>query len=379
MTESPLRRPLLSICLPTYNRVDCLEIALNALIAECAHHGKNVEIIVADNASTDSTRKLKKKYDGCDFVRWYQRCDNIGAPANVASCAMELAQGEFCWIIGDDDLVLPGGVGQIIKALQSHPEIGIFFVNFAAVDYAVIKQHASNSIPIYQPNYQDLECKVAYNQIYLSAIDFLQTGQGRCDYFSAIVGLVIETNLWKKYALAPAELSKDKHFSSFDISFPHLAPVFHSPSTSPVFYLATPVCLLGMGMREWIHEWSGIVSNQFPHIIELYSKIGASVGYTDLMRLNLWKLLLMQLPNQIRGGVPWAEVAAPLWRRWKESSFRTRKSRAEFLCAVLSVLPTCFYALLDRGYGRLPMPIKSYWRKIKVLTYVDLSSRKVIR
>jgi len=47
--------PLLSICMPTYNRADLLELALRSLIPQVAATNGEVELIVSDNCSSDHT------------------------------------------------------------------------------------------------------------------------------------------------------------------------------------------------------------------------------------------------------------------------------------------------------------------------------------
>ena len=55
------KQPLLSICIPTYNRASYLEGAIQNIITDNAF-GDEVEIIISDNASTDNTEEIAKKY-----------------------------------------------------------------------------------------------------------------------------------------------------------------------------------------------------------------------------------------------------------------------------------------------------------------------------
>lgn len=369
MSESAQSQPLLSICVPTYNRADCLEVLLSTLVKECESHAEDVEIVVSDNASTDTTPQIADRYSGHDFLHWHRQTRNIGAPANVASCAMELANGRFCWIIGDDDLVLPGGVEKVLKSLQCNPAHEILFVNFAAIEYETIRILASKWDPDFRPEPEKLESREHVSKAYPSAIDFLQTGKGRIDYFSAILGLVISVDLWKKFSLTPAELTIHDPFSSFEISFPHMASVFGSPSKTQIFYLAEPICLLGMGMREWSDQWSKIICYQFPRIIELYSDSGARTEYTNLMRAKHLDLLLRELPMQIRGGLSWAQIARPIFHWCHLRSVFTKPVRDIFRQKTCSVFAASCVAIFIRSYGRLPENIKKAWRRIKRLTH----------
>lgn len=55
------RQPLLSICIPTYNRAGYLEETLKNIISDDAFSLK-VEIIISDNASVDHTQQLCEEY-----------------------------------------------------------------------------------------------------------------------------------------------------------------------------------------------------------------------------------------------------------------------------------------------------------------------------
>jgi glycosyltransferase involved in cell wall biosynthesis len=359
--------PLLSVCIPTYNRAHCLEITLPALVIECENHATEVEIVVSDNASTDETLELADRYASCRFLRWHRQPRNIGGPANIAACAMELAQGDYCWIVGDDDLVLPGAVGRILAALQDNMDCNVFFVNFAQADFTDIAQLAVQRDPSFIPSADKLECPEPASRRYDSPVTFLQTGRGRIDYFSAILGLVVRVKYWQEHGLSPVELAKHDPFLSFEISFPHLAILFGKVNNAPVYCVATPCSLLGMGAREWAHEWSRIIADQYPRIIELYSSSGAAVNYTEIMRARLLELLLQELPRHVRGGVPWSRIATPLFRWVRESSLRSGPVRKVLAQKLFQTLGACCPALAARAYGRLPENLKRRWRQIKKL------------
>ena len=51
-------KPLLSICIPTYNRAELLRSALLSLVPQVKESGGEVELVVSDNCSTDDTRRV---------------------------------------------------------------------------------------------------------------------------------------------------------------------------------------------------------------------------------------------------------------------------------------------------------------------------------
>jgi glycosyltransferase involved in cell wall biosynthesis len=55
-------KPLLSICIPTYNRAEYLDKSIASIIRQKEFHRGDVELVIADNASDDNTEEVVKKY-----------------------------------------------------------------------------------------------------------------------------------------------------------------------------------------------------------------------------------------------------------------------------------------------------------------------------
>ena len=55
-------KPLLSICIPTYNRAEYLKNSIESIICQDEFKNKQVEIVIADNASTDNTESVARPY-----------------------------------------------------------------------------------------------------------------------------------------------------------------------------------------------------------------------------------------------------------------------------------------------------------------------------
>lgn len=57
-----MNKPLLSICIPTYNRAEYLKNSIESIICQDEFKNKQVEIVIADNASTDNTESVARPY-----------------------------------------------------------------------------------------------------------------------------------------------------------------------------------------------------------------------------------------------------------------------------------------------------------------------------
>ena len=118
----------LSICIPTFNREGLLRETLASLVTQLDSEMQGrVEIVISDNASTDDTgaviQDLRNKWPHVTSFRW---SDNMGADLNFLK-VIDLAQGEYCWFLGSDDIVCAGSVRRVLCELErERPDILLF-------------------------------------------------------------------------------------------------------------------------------------------------------------------------------------------------------------------------------------------------------------
>lgn len=109
--------PLLTIAIPTWNRVAFLALNLERLSQEGRNYWGMVEVLVSDNASSDGTpRVVADAIAGGMPIRYIRNAENIGSDANIAQC-FNLAQGKFVLILGDDDLLVDGALPFLLERL----------------------------------------------------------------------------------------------------------------------------------------------------------------------------------------------------------------------------------------------------------------------
>jgi glycosyltransferase involved in cell wall biosynthesis len=111
--------PLLTIGIPTYNRVNRLPRLLDSIVAQLpAEMRPIVEVLVSDNASTDGTPELVARYVKAHGIVSRRNPENLGYDGNVAAIAAT-AQGEFLWMMGDDDWLAPGSLERLAGLLRA--------------------------------------------------------------------------------------------------------------------------------------------------------------------------------------------------------------------------------------------------------------------
>jgi glycosyltransferase involved in cell wall biosynthesis len=123
--------PRLSVGLPIYNSQTYLAETFEALLGQ---NFADFELIVSDNASTDSTADICQQYAKQDSrIRYFRQPRNIGLAPNH-NYTVDQARGElFKWAAGDD-LYARDLLGACVEALDQHPEVVLAHSYTAMID-----------------------------------------------------------------------------------------------------------------------------------------------------------------------------------------------------------------------------------------------------
>lgn len=114
---------LLTIAIPTYNRVKYLDELLTAITAQFEEFpdlAMDVQVLVIDNASTDRTREILNQYCAQHpYVHVHRNGRNIGGDCNFIEC-VEKSHGDYVWLFGDDDLLMPKAIRRSVGIIKTH-------------------------------------------------------------------------------------------------------------------------------------------------------------------------------------------------------------------------------------------------------------------
>jgi glycosyltransferase involved in cell wall biosynthesis len=112
--------PLLSIRLFVYNGEAFIRDALDSLLSQTF---RDFELIISDNASTDSTGEICESYAACNSrIRYHRNEKNMGAGWNIRS-VFSLATGKYFKWAACDDICAPEFLERCINALERDPSI----------------------------------------------------------------------------------------------------------------------------------------------------------------------------------------------------------------------------------------------------------------
>jgi glycosyltransferase involved in cell wall biosynthesis len=109
--------PIISICIPTFNRASCLENLFNNLYDIKVMHGNAVEICVSNNQSTDNTAQIIERWCERLSLKVITQSKNIGATLNF-NAVIGIATGKWLLGMGDDDSLILSNFTKLIQHLR---------------------------------------------------------------------------------------------------------------------------------------------------------------------------------------------------------------------------------------------------------------------
>ena len=122
-------RPLVTVCIPTYNRPEMLRASLQSVLWQSL---RDIEVIVSDNASSTDTEAVVAAF-GDPRVRIDRLDHNIGLHGNLSRC-LRLGSGRYRVMLPDDDLMLPGNLEAKAAFFEAHPSVGLVHSAFRYID-----------------------------------------------------------------------------------------------------------------------------------------------------------------------------------------------------------------------------------------------------
>jgi glycosyltransferase involved in cell wall biosynthesis len=128
---------LTSIIIPTHDRPELLQRAVESARAA----GREVEVVVVDDGSTDDTRKV------CELLRniVYVRLEERGGVGFARARGIEASSGTYISFLDDDDVRLPGSIDWQVAVLDRVPEAALVYgqIYLGTQDLAIARERFS--------------------------------------------------------------------------------------------------------------------------------------------------------------------------------------------------------------------------------------------
>lgn len=117
-----VNNPIVSVVIPAYNHEDYVQEAISSIINQSY---EAIELIVIDDGSTDTTwQKLEACRQHCEarFLRTVFLRQNNAGRSRTLNRLIELAEGEYIYIIASDDKARASAVETLVGFLGTHPD-----------------------------------------------------------------------------------------------------------------------------------------------------------------------------------------------------------------------------------------------------------------
>lgn len=103
-----------SVIVPVYNSDEFVKECLDSILnQEC----ENFEVLVSDDASTDTTRDVLKKYECINNLKIFYQPLNLGITENC-NFLLEKVKGRYVCFFAGDDIMLPGKIKKQFEFME---------------------------------------------------------------------------------------------------------------------------------------------------------------------------------------------------------------------------------------------------------------------
>jgi abequosyltransferase len=316
-------QPLLSVCIATHNRARYLGQTLDNILEQC---GDAVEVVVVDGASTDdSAAVVEMRAVNQSNLKYYPQATNSGIDGDFDK-AVELAQGRYCWLASDDDMLAPDAVARVLNACRNEPDAVIIDAEVRTADL----------VEVLVPQRLGFCGERRYVSMDSERL-FIDCGL----HLNFIGALVIRRELW-------LQRERKRYYGS---EFIHVGVLFQAPLPGEVIVIGAPLVRIRYGVGNWTSRSFQVWMFKWPALIWSFDWLAESSRATVSQRYP-WQNPVVLLLYRAKGWYSWQEFTQLIFPRAK-LSWRT------WLAGLIALLPgrlvnlTAFiYASLLRGNQR---------------------------
>ena len=254
---------ILSICIPTYNRAEFLNSSLRSIFKQIENNSL-VEVVVSDNDSTDDTFEVVKSYRQYTNFKYFRQGENVGMSKNILDVVSK-AQGEFCWLIGDDDFILQGAIDQLLKLIHTNKEVDFYYVKLGGINI--------NEYRGYKEVFDSTYCMPISEPVEYELIDKWEKLVGpkySSIFMGELMASIFRKKIWLTYKVYPDNgfLSNIENSYVFTVVY---ANTFYGRKS---MYIYTPMILVLDGVRDWWDRLGYILIVLGKELLDLHKEKG---------------------------------------------------------------------------------------------------------
>lgn len=238
----------LSLCIATFNRARFIGETLDALLPQLS---ADVEIVVVDGASTDNTAEVMAGYLlRHPRVVYRREAENSGVDRDFDK-AVQYARGDYCWLLSDDDILVPDAVATVLERLAGEPEVLVVNAEVRSKDLSIVLK----------PSLLRLSCDSDFG-----AQDQERFFAAAASYLSFIGAVVIRRAAWLARERVP-------YFGSL---FIHMGVIFQPPAIGCARIIARPLVQIRYGNAMWTARGFEIWMEKWPRLVWSFGHFSAA-------------------------------------------------------------------------------------------------------
>jgi len=240
----------------------------------CAENGAvDFEVCISDNASTDDTQEVVRRAQARLPIKYRRNAENLGIPRNFLN-VVEMAEGDFAWLVGDDDLIVPTGIARLSRLIDEHPRVDFFYINafHLTTEYVLSCPQPFDTRTLPESMRRFSERHESVELPFLALI----SPEVSFDFLGGMFLSVFRRKSWIDHAgaLDPAAVSDPRTFSHFDNTFPHVRIFSRAFAHSQAYFNADPLIVCLTGAREWAPKYPLVRSVRLVEALQAYRSVG---------------------------------------------------------------------------------------------------------
>jgi abequosyltransferase len=316
---------LLSFCITTRNRSNYIGATLESLLSQATDE---VEVVVLDAASTDGTREVVERFARrFPVLHYHRQAENRGVDKDYDR-ALELARGEYCWMMSDDDILTPGAIREVLP--QCRKKYDLIIVNAEDRDGDLEETIGERRLP------------VSLDKAY-TANDTERLFVDTANHLSFIPCVIIRRGLW-------LSRDRDPYFGSL---FVHVGVIFQDPLPGGALVIARPLVAVRNANVSWAARSFEIWMFKWPGLIWSFH------GFPDRVKRQVCPREPWREPKALLTHRAMGSYSLDEYRHWIAPSAGpgVRKAMAWMIAAAPGHLVNALgllYCLIFRGRTRIP-------------------------
>lgn len=125
------KMPKVTVVIPNYNHAKYLPKRIESVLNQTF---QDFEVLYLDDASTDNSDEVFKRYQHDPRIRFILNQKNSGSAFKQWNKGVQEARGEYVWLAEADDYADPRLLETLVAVLEEHPNVGVAYCMSWMVD-----------------------------------------------------------------------------------------------------------------------------------------------------------------------------------------------------------------------------------------------------